>query len=261
MAFRNIVHIDETKCDGCGLCIPSCAEGAIQIIDGKARLVSDRYCDGLGACLGKCPKDAIKIIRREAQEFDEEAAKEHVERLAGAGVTSGAEAAPGVSHGSETVHRSAPVACPASLAFERGREGRSLEGAGGSAPDAAPGIGRRQWPVQLMLVPAKAPYFEGAGLAVVADCVPFACPDMHERFLKGRAVVVGCPKLDDADYYVDKLADIFRSNSVNSVSVVHMEVPCCFGLGRIVEEALRAAGVSVPVGDITVRIDGTSDDR
>lgn len=264
MPVRNIVHIDETRCNGCGLCIPSCAEGAIQIVDGKARLVSDKYCDGLGACLGKCPQDAITIIQREAQEFDEEAAKEHVKGLAGAAITSGSEAAPGASHGPAAAHRSVPTACPASLAFERERGWQFPKGAGRPIANAAEGpaarvrgVGRRQWPVQLTLVPAKASYFEDADLAVVADCVAFACPDMHERFLQGRAVVVGCPKLDDGDYYVEKLAEIFRSNSVKSVSVVHMEVPCCFGLGRIVERALESARVSIPVDDITVGIDGT----
>jgi len=230
---RRIVHIDEDRCDGCGLCIPNCAEGALQIIDGKARLVSDVYCDGLGACLGHCPQDAISIVEREAAEFDEEAAMEHVRRLQ---VNEGEELACG---------------CPGSAARTLRRESRPHD----ASPDLASEL--CQWPVQLALVPAGAPYLKGADLLVCADCAPFAYANFHRDFLKGRAIVVGCPKLDDFRMYRDKLEAIFREARPASITVAHMEVPCCFGLKHLVSEALRAAGGDIPVTEVTIGVDGT----
>jgi Pyruvate/2-oxoacid:ferredoxin oxidoreductase delta subunit len=229
--IRKIVKIDEDKCDGCGQCVPSCAEGAIQIVDGKAKLVSDIYCDGLGACLGECPKDAITIEEREAPAFDEAAAQEHDRR--------------------QQDEEALPCGCPGSAARTIERE---------QAPAAQPAApaqsGLSHWPVQLKLVPFNAPYFQEADLLLVADCVPFALADFHARFLQGNPIAIGCPKLDDANFYVEKLADILRESSVKSLTVVHMEVPCCRGLTRIAAAAIDASGAAIPVNDVTISISG-----
>jgi Pyruvate/2-oxoacid:ferredoxin oxidoreductase delta subunit len=239
MVLRNIVKIDEEKCNGCGLCIPACAEGAIQIVDGKARLVKDIYCDGLGACLGKCPQDAITVIQREAKEFDEKAAEEHVKRTQAASTTSSV--------------RSPPLLCPSvkAMQFEKEpKEKKSID------------INEKRkstlstWPVQLKLMPPNAPFLKNANLLIAADCVPFAYADFHEDMLKNRTLAVGCPKLDDAPLYRNKLAEIFRTADIRSVTVVNMEVPCCFGLHRLVKEALELSGKSVPLRQETISIKG-----
>ena len=234
MVIRNIVQIDEKKCNGCGLCIPSCAEGAIQIVDGKARLVKDVYCDGLGACLGKCPQDAITIIQREAEEFDEEAAEEHVKNI---------QSAPAAD---------APVmSCPSTRAMQLKTEDEQA---------ADIGVKRESrlstWPVQLKLLPPHAPFLKNADLLIAADCVPFAYADFHEDMLKDRVLAVGCPKLDDVSLYRNKLAAIFRTADIKSVTVVNMEVPCCFGLKRVVEEAMELSGRQVPLSQVTINVKG-----
>jgi Fe-S-cluster-containing hydrogenase component 2 len=231
MAVRNIVKIDESKCTGCGLCVTACAEGAIQIINGKARLVSETYCDGLGACLGHCPEGAITVEQREAAEFDEEATKAHLAR----------QAQPAV-----------PFACP-------GLASHNLSDREPPVDDAEAGAVPSQlshWPVQLKLVSPTASYFAGSDLLLVADCVPFAMGDFHRRFLKGHSVAVGCPKLDDAGAYVDKLADILRSNTIRSLTVVHMEVPCCSGLTRVAREAILRSGRAIGFEDVTISLRG-----
>jgi Fe-S-cluster-containing hydrogenase component 2 len=240
MATRNIVEIDEEKCDGCGLCVPSCAEGAIQIVDGKAKLVSEVYCDGLGACLGTCPQDAIRIIQREAEAFDEEATRRHLAAL---------ESQPG--------EPAAPPACPGTAVQSLGLK---MHPQGGAQPAAPAGDGQASdlanWPVQLRLVPPNAPFLQDCDLLLVADCVPFAYADFHRRFLRGRPVVIGCPKLDDAQFYVEKLGQILKQSSVNRVTVLHMEVPCCTGLVRIAEMAIANSGRDIPLEDATISIQG-----
>jgi Fe-S-cluster-containing hydrogenase component 2 len=236
---RNIVKIDEEKCNGCGLCIPSCAEGALQIVDGKARLVKDIYCDGLGACLGGCPHDAITIIQREAEEFDEKAAEEHVEKM----------------HKASTVPQVHPhsAGCPSArmMHLEPAAEAKTV-------PAFTKKMGTRlsNWPVQLKLLPPNAPFFQNADLLIAADCVPFTYADFHEDLLKGKTLAVGCPKLDEITYYKNKLTDIFRMSNIKSVTVVNMEVPCCFGLNHIVKEALAAAGKNIPLKQETISIKG-----
>ena len=232
---RNIVSIDEEKCNGCGLCVSACAEGAIQLIDGKARLVSDVYCDGLGACLGKCPQDAISVDVREAVAFDEAAAVRHVQALAAR----------------EKAKSKMACGCPGTMAREIKRTHAAERAHSERVPSEL-----THWPVQLRLVSPMAPYLHEADLLLVADCVPFALADFHDRFLRGKPIVVGCPKLDDANYYVDKLAEIIRNNSLKSLTVVHMEVPCCSGLSRIAGMAREAAGSDVPVRDVTISING-----
>ena len=254
---RKIVQIDETKCDGCGLCVPSCAEGAIRIVDGKARLVADIYCDGLGACLGECPQDAITLIEREANAFDEEAVRQQADRMK-AEETHPASLAP-----------MAPSACPGSMARSLPIAPHSSQPAG-NTPGQSPPIETSpiatlpsetpsqlgNWPVQLHLVQPGAPFLQEADLLLVADCVPFALADFHERFLRRRPVIIGCPKLDDANFYVEKLAAILTASNVKSLSVIHMEVPCCTGLLRIAEAACQVSGKNIPLKDVTVSIRG-----
>jgi NAD-dependent dihydropyrimidine dehydrogenase PreA subunit len=243
MAIRKIVKIDEEKCNGCGLCIPNCAEGAIRIIDGKARLISEKFCDGLGACLGHCPEDAVKVIEREAEEFDEKAVEAHLHAKK--------EGQPRT----EPQPKSQPTAfsgCPSSrpMQFKMAEPDARVTASQTSASMLS------HWPVQLKLVPVNAPYFRDADLLVVADCVPFAYPDFHQDFLKGKAVVVGCPKLDDVEYYVEKLTEIFKSNSIKSITLPYMEVPCCFGLVKAVEEALKSSGKTIPLKKVKIGIQG-----
>lgn len=232
MSVRNIVKIDEEKCNGCGDCVTSCAEGAIEIIDGKAKLVSEIYCDGLGACLGTCPMDAITIEQREADDFDEAATEEYLSKKAPV-----AEKACG---------------CPGQMAMD-------LKAPAASSDDAIAGdipsqLG--QWPVQLNLVSPAAPYFANADLLLVADCVPFAMADFHGKYLKGKNIAIGCPKLDDVDFYIDKVAQIIKANNLNSLTVIHMQVPCCSGMTYIAKRAIEQAGVELPFEDVTISLQG-----
>ena len=239
---RKIVEIDQEKCDGCGLCVPSCAEGAIKIINGKAVLAADNLCDGLGACLGECPRDAIHIIERDADEFDESAVE----------ASRAAESGSAKQHGSSSAGHHGG-GCPGSRMMTR--ETPSSEGSGEESGSRQSKLG--QWPVQLKLVPANAPFFENADLLIAADCVPFAYADFHKDFLAGRALLIGCPKLDDNQYYTDKLTDIFRNTTVRSVTVVKMAVPCCGGIEAAAKNALVASGKTIPLKIVTVGIDGT----
>jgi NAD-dependent dihydropyrimidine dehydrogenase PreA subunit len=233
MALRNIVRIDEEKCNGCGLCVTACAEGAIQIIDGKAKLISEYYCDGLGACIGECPENAITIEKRDAAEFDEEATKAHLAEQ-------------------KSTRRQSNFVCPGMMAKELKDKGKA-SAAGTSEVRSQ----LRHWPVQLKLVSPTARYFSNADLLLVADCVPFAMGDFHSKFLKGHSIVVGCPKLDEVEFYIEKLAAIVRANKLNSLTVIHMEVPCCSGLTRIAQEAIAHSGVDLTFEDVTVGLDGT----
>ena len=225
MIKRKIVTIDEEKCDGCGLCIPNCAEGALKIIDGKAKLISDEFCDGLGACLGHCPQDAIKVIEREAATFDEKAVKKHLSHQD--------EKAPQVP-----IQENLQCSCPGSAVQDRRDEKSSQTTVEAGKLQSE----LRQWPIQLHLVPLTAPYLKNADLLIAADCVPFAYADFHRDFLKDKALVIGCPKLDDAEFYVEKLTNILKSNDIKSITIVNMEVPCCFGLQRITEDAIKKSG-------------------
>jgi len=239
MVLRSIVKIDEEKCTGCGLCVPACAEGAIKIINGKAKLISDKYCDGLGACLGECPVGAITIEERETEEFDEEAVKEHLKRE---------QTVPAV-HYSHSVHQPCPSAKV--MYFERNLTEKEVV----TAPEKSASM-LSQWPVQLTLVPPTAPFFENADLLIAADCVPFAYANFHSDFLRGKTLVVGCPKLDNAGFYKEKLTEIFKQSNIRSVTVVNMEVPCCFGLYRLIKEALDSSGKNVPLKQEIISIKG-----
>lgn len=253
MAKRKIVKIDESKCNGCGLCVPSCAEGALKVIDGKARLVSEIYCDGLGACLGNCPQGAITIEEREAPEFDEaqvHAYLEHEKAAAAAPATcpSHAHARP-AAHGHHHAHGGG---CPGAMA----RELAPSRGAVSSAHGEAARSELINWPVQLALVPPNAPYFRNADLLLAADCAPFALAGFHAHFLRGRPVAIACPKLDNAAAHVEKLAQVISASNPRSITVARMEVPCCGGLTAIARAALERAGRAVPLHEITIGIGG-----
>lgn len=246
---RLVVHIDPERCNGCGECVPSCAEGAIQVIDGKARLVADNLCDGLGACLGHCPQDAIRLEEREAEAFDEAAVHQHLGRLGG---HPAAPTHPARGHACPGAATSVPAARPAAAPAPTTDccPGTGPQPAGAARP------GLRNWPVQLHLLNPRAPYFQGASLLVAADCAAYALPGFHQQLAGDRVIAIGCPKLDDAAAYVDKIADILRHNQVRDITVALMEVPCCGGLGRIVQLAQAAAGTKVPVRTVTVTRDG-----
>ena len=236
---RKIVSIDEEKCNGCGLCIPNCAEGAIKIINGKAKLLDEKFCDGLGACLGHCPQDAITVIEKEAVGFDEKAVKKHLNIIK-------PERTPHTMPDHTMAH-----SCPGSMTMDfRGERKTS-----GSAP-ARQNSQLRQWPVQLTLVSPEAPYFKDAELLVAADCVPFAYPNFHADFLSGKSLIIGCPKLDDAEFYIDKLTEMLKKNNIKGITLVNMEVPCCFGLQSIVEEAIKRSGKVLPLRQTVITIRG-----
>ncbi|MBN2484035.1 MAG: 4Fe-4S binding protein [Candidatus Omnitrophica bacterium] len=230
---RKIIRIDEEKCNGCGECVPNCAEGALQIIHGKAKLVGDALCDGLGACLGECPMGALTIEEREAEEFSEDKVKEHLWPL---------QAYLSQSH----------QGCPGMMAREFTRHPQSVPNVTGNQPSA---LG--QWPIQLRLLNPRAPYFKNAELLVAADCVPFSYANFHNRFLQGKIVIVFCPKLDNAhDEYLEKLTEILKANDIKSITIVHMEVPCCTGTVRLVEEALKNSGTHIVVKEYTISLHG-----
>jgi Pyruvate/2-oxoacid:ferredoxin oxidoreductase delta subunit len=231
--IRKIVKIDEEKCNGCGACVIKCAEGALQIIDGKAKLISDNYCDGLGACLGTCPQDAITVEEREAEDFDEHAVEQHLKTM---------------KHGKDEL----PCGCPSATVtqFER------TEIPATEAVEAAPQSRLSHWPVQLTLVPPFAPFLQGADVVLAADCVPFAYAGFHQDFLKEHALLVACPKLDDFQAHLDKLTEILRQSSPKSLTVVHMEVPCCSGLTYIAKQAILASGKDIPLREVTIGIKG-----
>lgn len=262
MAVRNIIKIDNEKCNGCGLCVPSCAEGAIQIIDGKARVVKDSFCDGLGACLGHCPQDALEIIEREADDFDEAAAMAHVENIRGS--NRGHSAVHNAAHVHNThaqaVHSHHGGGCPGSrmmmLNQQASEEKSSKVAVDGGDIEIKIKPQLKQWPVQLHLLSPMAPYFDNADLLVAADCVPFAYADFHLDLLKGKALAIGCPKLDDVEAYVEKLTDILKYNNIKSITVAFMEVPCCGGMVRAVEMAAANSGKNVPVYKVKIGLNG-----
>ena len=235
-AVRQIVKIDEEKCNGCGLCLLSCAEGALQLIDGKAKLISEKYCDGLGACPGECPEGAITIEEREADGFDEEAVEQHLQVK-------------------EHTDDELPCGCSSATVtqFERQtRAGFPSEEITGATPESR----LAHWPVQLTLVPPSAPFLQGADLVLAADCVPFAYADFHQEFLKDHALLVACPKLDDFQAHQSRLTEIMCHSQIKSLTVVHMEVPCCSGLVHMAKQATLASGKDIPLREITIGIKG-----
>lgn len=232
--IRKILRIDEDLCDGCGQCVTACAEGAIAIVDGKARVVADSYCDGLGACIGECPQGALTIVERETEAFDEQAAHEHVREQ-----REWKEA--------ERFSRQCPSACTRQFAPR-------MQAAPVQKVPSCPELST--WPIQLRLVAPNVPFLKGADLLVATDCTPFAYPDVHRDFIKGRVLLCGCPKLDDQALYVQKFTSIFQCNQIKSITVLVMEVPCCGGMPVVIQKAMDAAGKRVPMETVTVGVQG-----
>ena len=230
--IRKIIQIDEAACNGCGACAAACHEGAIGIVDGKAKLLRDDYCDGLGDCLPACPMDAIHFVEREAAAYDAAAVQANMRKKQAQGASAHTGGCPGSRMRSirceEAAHPQTAVPQPSQLG---------------------------QWPCQIKLVPVNAPYFQGAKLLIAADCTAYAYANMHSEFMKGKITLIGCPKLDAVDY-TDKLTQIIRGNDLRSVTVVRMEVPCCGGLEHAAREALRASGKFLPWQVVTISVDG-----
>ncbi len=273
---RQIIKIDEAACNGCGLCVSACHEGAITMVDGKARLIRDDYCDGLGNCLPACPTGAITFEEREAAAYDEAAVEAHLaaqgktlhkeeappqsaERIiAGPMASLGKDPAPS-GHGgcscpgsmARTLNRPAAANAPASP----NSSGTGVPETAGAASSAAPASELRQWPVQIKLAPVNAGWLDGANLLIAADCAAYAYATFHQDFIKNRITLIGCPKLDEGDY-TEKLTAILANNNIKSLTVVRMEVPCCSGLARSATEALKASGKFIPWQVVTISTDG-----
>ncbi len=234
---RKIIEIDEELCNGCGQCVPSCAEGALQIIDGKARLVSEVYCDGLGACLGECPTGALKIVEREADDFDEKAVEERMKTLDRENPDEQAGVCPSA----------VPQSFLSGISCKKANEPVNQESA-----DSA----LSHWPVQIRLVPPNALFLKGADLLVVADCAALAYAGLHRDFIVGKAVMMGCPKFDNAQEYIQKFTDIFNTADIKSITVPVMEVPCCQGLPVIIQKALEQSGKHIPLTRVVISRQG-----
>jgi ferredoxin len=242
---RKIITINEELCDGCGNCASACSEGALQIIDGKAKLVREDFCDGFGDCMGGCPTGALVIEERESKPFDIDATKEYLLQ------TKGKEAVWRMEE-AQKKHESKPLpcGCPGSMAQVLAVSGVAKSNPQASAPQL------RNWPVQIHLLPSKAPYYRGADLLVAADCCAYAYAGFHNDFMQGHTLAIGCPKLDDANVHREKLAAIIRENDITSLSIAYMEVPCCSGLVRLVEEAVKKSGKDIPVRKTKIGIKG-----
>jgi ferredoxin len=272
MAKRKIIKIDEIKCNGCGLCIPKCPEGAIQIIDQKARLISELFCDGLGACIGYCPWGAISIEERQAEEYDERKVMENIVKQ-GKNVIKAHLAHLGEHNQQgylkqavdflkqknielpeeEPLHKHGFSGCPGSKIMDlRSKEKQKPKITGSVQAESQ----LRHWPVQLMLVPPTAPYLNNTDLLIAADCVPFAYADFHQDLLKDKILLVGCPKLDNTEIYQEKINQITKYNHIKSITYVHMEVPCCFGLVGIISQAISQSGKNISFKEITISIKG-----
>jgi NAD-dependent dihydropyrimidine dehydrogenase PreA subunit len=245
---RKIIEINEELCNGCGQCVPDCAEGSLRIIDGKARLVADKLCDGLGACLGSCPTGALQVIEREAEEFDEDAVEEFL-----------------AEEKKQAAQKPAAMAC--GCASTHIQSFKPAAQAGGSpcqaanAPTKIPGSNAANshlthWPVQIRLIPAHAPFLHNADLLVAADCTAVAVRNFQEKYLAGKTVMMGCPKFDDAESYVQRFAEIISTCNLKSLTILIMEVPCCSAMNVIVQKAIEKAGKSVPVVQITISTRG-----
>ncbi len=253
-AVRKIVSIDKEKCNGCGICVSACHEGAIRMVDGKAELVSDSYCDGLGDCLAPCPTGAISIVERAADAYDEEAVRERMAgRHVGGGCPGSAVKSLKAAGAPAQEPEALPCGCPGSLSQTLKSESGSCACESGAS--AASEL--MNWPVQLRLVPPSAPYLRGADILLAADCAPVAVPDFHRRYMRNRPVIIACPKLEDNGPQIAKLAEILKTAQPASITVVRLEVPCCGGLVRAAEQAVAAAGTGTPVRAVVVGIDGS----
>ena len=243
--IRKIIEIDEELCDGCGLCVPDCAEGSLVIVDGKAKLVEDKLCDGLGACLGACPQGALRIIEREADDFDEEAVEEYL--------------ALKKSEEEQTAKPSIPMGggCPSAQLQNFSSHPQAMpQGNISQTPSAL-----THWPIQIRLIPPTAPFLKNADILIAADCTAVAVPGFQEKYLQNKVVMMGCPKFDDAESYIDKFAEIIATSGIKSITILIVEVPCCSAMNVIVKKAFEKAGSDVPVEQITVTTRGEELER
>lgn len=276
--IREIIKIDQEKCNGCGQCIPGCPEGALQMIDGKARLISDLFCDGLGACIGECPVGAIEIEKREAVPYDEKETMKNIVKQGEATILAHLEHLhehgekdflcqaleflrennydiPAKFEESNLDQETEKIACgcPGSMAREIKRDEPETEEMNTTELRSR----LAQWPVQLMLINPHAPYFENSELLIAADCVPFSYANFHEKLLKDKKLLIFCPKLDTTiDVYIEKLTELLKNQNIKSLTIAHMEVPCCFGTVQIVKEALSRSGKEIPINDVTISVNG-----
>jgi len=287
MVKRKIIKIDNDKCNGCGACIPNCPEGALQIIDDKARLISDLFCDGLGACIGECPEGAIEIEERDAQKYDEERVMENISKQGENTIIAHLKH---LKNHNETAYYNEAVEYlkknKITVPVEKVSEPKKIpceseEAVSGSCPgsqvvdfsgessvnktnNVSPqkiSAGKqesalRQWPIQINLIPPQASFLENADLLIAADCVAFSYPDFHQDFLKGKILMMGCPKFDDKQNYFEKLTEIFTTHEIKSVTVVHMEVPCCFALPNLAQQAIASSGKIIPFVQVNISIKG-----
>ena len=250
---RKIIEIDETLCDGCGLCVPDCAEGSLQIVDGKAKLVADNLCDGLGACLGACPTGALKIIEREADDFDEEAVEEFLEELKKKEQQEAASKT--MDCGCASTHIQSFPAAPSTSPCQTANKPAAMP----IAPQS--GSHLTHWPIQIRLIPPGAPFLKNADVLIAADCCAVASPDFQNRYLSDKVVMMGCPKFDDAESYIARFAEIIDSCNLKSITILIMEVPCCSSMLAIVKKALEKATNSVPVEQIVISTRGQELER
>jgi Fe-S-cluster-containing hydrogenase component 2 len=230
---RKIIEIDDELCTGCGECVPDCAEGSLEIVDGKARLVADKLCDGLGACLKSCPTGALTIVEREADDFDEDAVHAFLAEK------NNRKNTPAMGCPSARLQSLQPSPCEAA-----------------NAPGSQTGSALSHWPIQIRLIPPAAPFLENSDLLVAADCTAVSYPDVNRNFVKGRVVMMGCPKFDDAPMYVGRFTEIFQQRKINSVTILIMEVPCCSAMLQIIKKARDDAGSSVPVRQVVISTQG-----
>jgi len=244
MVRRKIIKIDESLCNGCGNCVIACSEGAIQILDGKAKVVSDMFCDGLGACIGECPLGALTIVEREAQAFDEEQTKSHLDQLKSREIQLRAEEM-------DKEAQELQLIAPCNISFDKSSDA----GPGSDTPKLGSSSQLSSWPIQMRLAHTDAPYLREATLLIAADCSAFACPSISD-FIKGKVVLIGCPKLDETGQFVGKLAEILHENKIKGMTVIHMEVPCCTNLVRLVLEAIKRSGMNVPLNQLICMIGG-----
>lgn len=252
MVKRKIVRIDEKKCNGCGKCVPNCHEGALQIVDGKARLVSDVYCDGLGNCLGHCPQDAITITEKDVDAFDFKATNKHLRKIGREELAHDPLKQPEKGVNVLETKNTMACGCPGTMVREFGQTEKKIAASDMGLQNSE----LRQWPVQLELVPPNAGFLNGADLLISADCVSAADPNFHTRLLKGRRLLMGCPKLDDVKQYKEKIRTIFELNDINTITVAMMEVPCCQGLYHAVEQALDESGKRITLRKVVLGVDG-----
>lgn len=274
---RKIISINEEKCTGCGLCIPDCPEGALQILDGKARLISDLFCDGLGACIGTCPEGAITIIEREAEAYDEKVVMATIVKQGVAVIIAHLEHL--IGHGESDLYNQAveflkehTIPIPPHKKSHNHNPFSGCPGAAAQSIARRPGADNtilhingeselRQWPIQLKLLNPSNPYYDNADLLISADCVPFAYDGFHQKFLKGKILIMFCPKLDtDIDGYISKLAKIFSLHTINTITALHMEVPCCSGVTYVLNQALEQSGKKIPFTEVTITIQGNIKD-